>query len=483
MQDLLQVWSNSPGVSAAVWLAIIVVVLYLGRTPSHQLIRSTSHGLRASLRLVARSVGKMEERLNQSNKAVVLSIAREATERGVESEFFRINALVERDLSGYPALHRKISDVIERIESDFHNASEAPAAPPAWLDAVEAIANIPRNGDVTASRILDNIEKTIKSAHNETQQAYKKSSAERHRLLKQMLPSWRNLSTTIDQVKGTISGLEERSRFIDEQMQIYQRIRANEDSIARTLTSSSLTQFFIAGLVLLIAILGSVINFQLIALPMSEMVGGTSQLGPMRTADVAALVIIMVEMAMGLFLMESLRITHMFPIIGNMNDAMRKRMVIVTFVILAALATVEASLAYMRDLLALDREAIMQSLSGSQLVEAQFRWIPSVGQMMMGFILPFALAFVAIPLESFIHALRTALGVIAAVLLRLITFVIRLVGNVIYHTGKVFIAAYDLIIMLPLRVEQLTRTRHNPNKAVLNTRSRTEPGLNKETLS
>ena len=109
---------------------------------------------------------------------------------------------------------------------------------------------------------------------------------------------------------------------------------------------------------LVIAIFGGLINFQLIAMPMSEMVGGTSYIGPMRTSDIAALVIIMVEIAMGLFLMESLRITHLFPVIGSMDDGMRKRMVVITFAILAILATVEASLAYMRDLLALDREAL-----------------------------------------------------------------------------------------------------------------------------
>ena len=43
--------------------------------------------------------------------------------------------------------------------------------------------------------------------------------------------------------------------------------------------SSSLTQFFIAGLALAIAVGGAVINFNLIALPMSEMVGGGSYIG------------------------------------------------------------------------------------------------------------------------------------------------------------------------------------------------------------
>ena len=452
--DLLMVWSDSPGVSFAIWLAVLVFVMYLARTPAHQLIGSTSRLLRNALRLAARSVRRMEQRLNSRNKEVILSIGRENAERAIEREFHRVNALVERDLAEYPAIHREIKEVIGRIEEDYQSASDVPPLPPAWLDAVDTVSKIAKGGDSTVARILENIAETLEEAHKETLTAYQEGSRERHALLKGMQPEWRKLQQSVEQAQGAVAGLDERTRSIDAHMQHYEAIRSGEDHAARMLTSSSLTQFFIAGLVLVIAILGGVINFQLIALPMSEMVGGTSQLGPVRTADVAAMVIIMVEVAMGLFLLESLRITRLFPIIGSMDDAMRKRMIVITFSILFILASIEASLAYMRDLLALDREAIAQSLAGSGVVEAQFRWIPSIGQMVMGFILPFTLAFVAIPLESFIHSSRTVLGIAMAGLLRGIAFVLRLLGNVFYQSGAVLMSIYDLVIMLPLRIEQ-----------------------------
>jgi len=135
---------------------------------------------------------------------------------------------------------------------------------------------------------------------------------------------------------------------------------------------------------------------------------------------------------------------------------MRKRMVMITFSILAILATVEASLAYMRDLLALDREALTQSLAGTGIVaQAEFRWIPSLGQMIMGFILPFALAFVAIPLESFIHSLRTVLGMMALSLIHAIAFTARLIGGSARQLSVMLTSLYDLIIMLPLGIERL----------------------------
>jgi len=472
--ELLTVWSDNAGLSATIWLLLLVSAAYLARNPAHALINSTGRAIHGACRLFAAALHNLEKGLQRRNRDVVLALGADACERAIEREFHRVNAVVTRDLGAYPALHRQISDTIDRIEEDYQAATDVPPLPPAWLQAVDSIASIPRNGDPTVCSILDNIGTTLENAHRETEKAYRNTTLERHKLLGAMQPQWRKLGHSLTRVKQTIDGLDERSLEIDRQMSTYEAIRNGEDTVTRTLSSSSLTQFFISSLVLVIAIFGGLINFQLIAMPMSEMVGGTSYIGPMRTSDIAALVIIMVEIAMGLFLMESLRITHLFPVIGSMDDSMRKRMIIITFSILAILATVEASLAYMRDLLALDREALTQSLAGSGVVaEAEFRWIPSLGQMIMGFILPFALAFVAIPLESFIHSLRTVLGLLALALIHTLAVAARLLGNSARHLSQMLVSLYDLLIMLPLGIERLVTNirkqraeRYNNDEAV-----------------
>jgi hypothetical protein len=241
-----------------------------------------------------------------------------------------------------------------------------------------------------------------------------------------------------------------------------------------------MTQFVISGLVLVIAALGGFVNFQLIALPMSEMVGGGSHLGAIKTSDVAALVIIMVEVAMGLFLMESLRITRLFPVIGTLDDRMRRRMMWATFAILFTLAGIESSLAYMRDLLAADREALTQALSGVTAANPAFRWIPSVGQMVMGFILPFALTFVAIPLESFVHSSRTVLGACLGGTLRALAFGLRLLGRLTHHAGSLLVACYDLAIFIPLRIEALAHSGAGEAGSSHDSRPAASPQLTRE---
>jgi len=126
VMDLLMVWSDSPGVSFAIWLAVLVFVMYLARTPAHQLIHSVSGTLRSALRLAARSLRKMEERLSARNKEVILSNGRDNAERAIEREFHRVNAVVARDLAEYPAIHREIKEAVDRIEADYQNASDVP---------------------------------------------------------------------------------------------------------------------------------------------------------------------------------------------------------------------------------------------------------------------------------------------------------------------------------------------------------------------
>ena len=207
---------------------------------------------------------------------------------------------------------------------------------------------------------------------------------------------------------------------------------------------------------LVVAVGGATVNFSLIARPMAEMVGGTSLIGGFRTADIAALVIILVEISMGLFLMESLRITRLFPVIGALPDKTRVRMIWITFSILFLLATVESGLAYMREVLLHDELATSALLRGdaAEALSGQYMWITTAAQMGMGFILPFALTFVAIPLETFVHSLRTVVGLVAIGVLRFLAIVLRLLGSLFHYFGALAQHLYDLPLFIPLWLEE-----------------------------
>ncbi len=453
----------SPLLSGLIWLVVGVGLLYLARPGAHHAIAAASRLLHHACKLAASSVLLAEQRLKQRNNEVLLAAGREAAERIIEREFERIDASVQRDLAEYPALQRQMSEAITRLEQDYHASSEVPPEPPAWAKVVDAVAKIaPR--EPVVGEILQDIHESMVRAQRSAIEQYRNDNSKRHRILSRMMPLWRRVARVLGEMDKRVTHLLERSTSIDRHMASYEDILSRSPRAERMLSSSSLTQFFIAGFVLAIAIGGAVINFHLIARPMQEMVGGSSFIMGYKVANIAALVIILVEIAMGLFLMESLRITRLFPVIAALDDRMRVRMIWITFSILLLLASVEAGLAYMREKLSQDDASLVASLIGDRQMAAVAanQWITTAAQMGMGFILPFALVFVAIPLESFIHSSRTVLGLSAQGILQMLAFLLRLAGNVFRHGGAMLIRLYDLLIFLPLWLEERLHARKKP---------------------
>jgi len=446
-----------PVASALLWIILINAALYLIRNTAHKTIQAAAQGLHRSFRVASKAVSRSETTLAARNRDVLLAAGREAKERIIEREFDRINETVRKDLANYSALHRSLSESIGRIEKDHQEAVDVPPDPPGWVKAVKTVADMDaKDGRAHIGSILSDIHKSLIKAHNEALAAYHEASAKRHKLLRHMRPDWRKIQQTLAAVGKSVDSLLGRSVTIDRHMQEYEDIVGGQDRAMSVLSSSSLVNFFVSAFVLCIAIGGATINFSLIARPMAEMVGGTSLIGNFRTADIAALVIILVEISMGLFLMESLRITRLFPVIAALPDKTRVRMIYITFSILFLLAGVEAGLAYMREVLLHDELATSALLrgDGGATATSEYMWITTAAQMGMGFILPFALTFVAIPLETFIHSLRTIIGLIAISMLRLLALTLRLLGNIFLYLGVLLKQIYDLPLFVPLWLEE-----------------------------
>jgi hypothetical protein len=447
-----------PALSAAILLGLLVAALYLARGTAHQAIHALASALARALRTAAHSVAHARAHLAARNREVLLAAGREAKERIVEREFARVADTVRKDLGNYPQMQRRLSESILRIEEDQQKAVEVPPEAPGWAQAVKVVAEIDTRN--SGADILADIHKSMIRAHEEAMDDYRKASAERHALLRRMMPDWRLIQETLGRVNKSVESVLGRALAIDRHMEEYEAIVRGEDRAVAILSSSSIVYFFVSALVLAVATAGTAVNFTLIARPMAEMVGGTNFIGSFRTADIAALVIIMVEISMGLFLMESLRITRLFPVIGALSDKMRVRMMFTTFGILLLMASIEAGLAYMREVLLQDELATSALLRGdaAALVNPHL-WITTAAQMGMGFVLPFALVFVAIPLETFVHSLRTVVGLAGIALLQALALLLRVLGNGCRHLGTLAQRLYDLPLFVPLWIETQLRAQ------------------------
>ncbi|MDA8138429.1 MAG: hypothetical protein M0036_07200, partial [Desulfobacteraceae bacterium] len=379
MESLLSI-TSMPYLYLAFMALVIWLAMYFARKPFHRSMTSMGRIIYNGMRLAAASVKLAEKRLAARNKEVLLNAGLETAERKVEREFDRISVAVQRDLEGYPQVQRKLTEDLLKIEEDYTKAAEIPQALPDWVKVIDAIANIKPSGDRMVINMLEDIHNTLIDQHKIALERHRRDVAERHTLLSRMLPFWRGVQKTLGNVEKTITNLSQRSKIIDRYMSDYEKILIQSDLAERQLSSSSLTQFFISGIVLAIAVVGAIVNFNLVAMPMSEIMGGNSYIGPFRWADVAGMLVVCSEIVLGFYVMDTLRITHLFSRIESMEDSKRHAAFWVLFGCLLLVAGFESSLALIRDRMVADIEALRQSLAGVEPDKSAISSIPKIGQ-------------------------------------------------------------------------------------------------------
>lgn len=449
-------WPDQVALSVLALFFLLTVFLYAARPPAHDIILSFCKLSGHALRYASRWLLHTAEGLRQRNKAVLIAYGLTEVGAQIEREFERTTALVRKELGEYPALQRKMMDELTRIEDDYLKCGEVPPPPPEWVDALSTIANLKSGGEI-AKKLLEDLHKSVQKIHDRTISEYRRSYTGRHKILKSLMPLWRSVEKVVKNIDANMINLNGNAKTIDAQMARYEELSAHTDKSEHALAMSAFVQLGISTLVMLIAVGGAFINFKLIALPMSEMVGASDYITDnLRTSDVAALVLVLMEISMGLFLLEALGITRLFPTMSSMNDQMRKRIMWAALILLVILAGIESSLALMRDMLIADKAAMMHDLATIQPIPSDsiLQHIPMVGQMVMGFVLPFVLAFVAIPLEVMVYSLRTVAGVILVMLLRGMSFVLRFAGMIVNRLGRICVNIYDITIVLPLLIER-----------------------------
>lgn len=468
-------WPDQVALSVLTLFILVTIFLYAARTPAHNVILSSCNLIGHAFRFTARWLLATAEGLRQRNKAVLLAHGRDEVTSQIEREFERVTDMVRKELGEFPALQRKMMDELTRIEDDYKKSGEVPLPPPEWVDALSTIANLQSGGDI-AKKMLDDLHRSVQKIHDKTISEYRKTYESRHKILSGLVPVWRSAEKIVKTIDANMINLNSNAKAIDAHMARYEEIHSKTDKSEHALAVSAFVQLGISSLVLLIAVGGAFINFKLIALPMSEMVGASDYItDTLRTSDVAALVIVLLEASMGVFLLETLRITHLFPTIASMNDRMRKRVMWVAFVLLFILAAIESSLALMRDMLIADKAAMLHDLAtiAPAASNGLLTRIPMVGQMVMGFVLPFVLAFVAIPLEVVVYSLRTVGGVVMVTVMRGIAFVLRFASMIMSRIGRILINVYDITIVLPLLVEKMaTGLRGSVSEKVVELKTR-----------
>lgn len=442
-----------PIVSLAIYAVVALTLLYLARLPLQRTLATVARVVQHVLRLGARWLSLNATELRERNQLVLLAHGREELGTRIEREFERIDAVVRRDLHGYPELQRRLMAEIARMEAEYDRHAQTPPTPPEWTKLLLAIAKVKPGDDPTVQASLASLQNTIEAAERRSMREYRRAVAKRHSQLARMRPAWRGLERRMQSMDSRLKSVERRAIAIDGYMETYQQIQTQSERAEHTLFVSASLLFAVSMLMLVAVIGGVVLNLTLIAPPLAEVVDNSRFIGELPLADVAALGIIFSEAAMGTLLMEATRVTRLFPRISYLSEPVRRALIIASLTLLVAFAVLQTALVAIYDAASL---RIVSDAPGISTADA------SLIKVFLAFVLPFAMALLPVPLEAFMSSLRTVSGAFLVFALRSAAFTLRLLGEAVRLTAHGLNALYDLLIFLPLLLERLIRSLLKP---------------------
>ena len=113
---------------------------------------------------------------------------------------------------------------------------------------------------------------------------YRDDTARRHKTLGGMVPTWKDVRGLMSRMCDAVAKALESTQRIKGYADEFEKFRRDQEGAARALTWSA-TKFFTVSLIVLgVALGGAFVNFQLIALPMSELVPAGARVGGVPVA-------------------------------------------------------------------------------------------------------------------------------------------------------------------------------------------------------
>ena len=453
--ERLYLFPDMPGASIAIWVVFSMIFLFFAREPMHKMIQAMSDATAGGLRKMAAWIKSSVEAMRAKDRKVLLESGVAKIQGEILQEFHKIDTSNTKSVAGYPELQLKLDESIAKIDGDYKECGQVTPKAPGWSEAVETIARAQgSSGDRIIEKMLTEIHKSAVSGEKKALAELRDVAGKRHKILGSMAPVWKRIEKLGKEINYKVDKVLENSRNIDKYMDQYEKISTGGAESIDMLSSKVTKLFIISLIVIFVGLVGAFINFNLIALPMSELVPAGIRVAGLAVSEISALVIVALELVLGIFLFEAIGVTHTFPQIANMTSGKRKIILYGSLLGLLFLSTVEASLAILRDHLAEAKSALDRSLAGESGTVAGSidSNITVMGQALLGFVLPWILAVIAIPLEMFIEASQHAFAKFYTIVVSVICHLANALAFLIEGFFKILIHVFDIYIIVPLQI-------------------------------
>src|SRR3990172_8838297 len=171
--DTILLWPDQPVLSLLVLWLVSAVALWAAREAMLQLFERLGKNLEEALEAAGRWCKASAEELRKRSRAALLAAGGLELQGKLEKEFQRIESGFSERLGHYSGLHRRLDDLLQRLEADYQASGHSPPEIPGWAAAVESIAGIPSTDDPNVHKILDGVHRSLGEAQRQALDTYR----------------------------------------------------------------------------------------------------------------------------------------------------------------------------------------------------------------------------------------------------------------------------------------------------------------------
>jgi hypothetical protein len=424
MESIL-LWPERPALSLLVFFAISSVVLWAARDPMRELFERLAKSLEEALGAAGRWCKAVAAGLHERARGALLAAGGLELQGRLEKEFPRVEAGFSERLGQYSILHRKLDELLQRMEQDYQESGISPPAVPGWTAAVESIAALPSADDPAVKEILAGVQRSLDEAQRQALHAYRADAAERHEILDRMRSIWKEVRSALERTDESVESALAVAARVNAQVEEYARVRDDDHATARALSYSATKRFALALLALVSTAGAAFASWELLAGPLVALLPKGAQLGGVPAAQLCAAALLLAELTLGVLATDLLGITELLPRLARLPLA-RQRL------LLGAAAAALAGLA----------------VAGALLC----RPAP------LGFVLPWLIALAALPLDTFLDNGRLVVLHASGLAMSGLGSLAAAAARTARTLGDVLPSVYDAYVSIPLRIERAVKS-------------------------
>lgn len=449
--NLLKIGPGFIQESMLLWGLFAVVLLYLARNHAHLLLLSMTRVMARGLRGLAALLWRMRKQLQVLQTEMLVSGQREDVERKLKRDFQTLAKTVHRELSNYPTLNREVNALVTHIERDYQASVEIPPEPQNWLGAVDSITKAASGSGPALAEILEGMHSTLARASNDALEEYRYASRKRHLLLRRTAPQWRKVVTTLQRLERLISGLSDQILLTDSHMRTFRQLRSELLVPGVSLQMRFLARFILSILMLIGMGILATSEMTLLQAAMVRLLTTPLHVFAWPFPEIGAWVLVSTPILLGGMLLELGQFTQLTPQLGSLPARLRAQIGVVLTLLIFMLIGLVGALVTLGTPLPV----------GGNLGHASV--FTEVSLSCLFFVLLLGAEW---PFEAALHSGRQVGMSLFVGSLGLFILFLRLCAWALHFSGLVLVRMYDLVIFLPIVIDEAWIARRNRHATV-----------------